>query len=284
MYPRRGGAAVKEGCRILATTFLSLLVPLSFLLLSRLSAARFFYSITKLDEANHPHKISFLTSLFYYSNTTLILTVVVSVVAISALVHCLTGGNKAAFFITSKRGRLHASWALFFLIEFGLILGIHGTIDEEIKNSYAYTEGTLFSPSRLFFALGLHETMVFWWRNAVKPVADETAVFGVSGEAFGWVESVVSAVAFGNLWWRKLRDEAEALVVLPWVMRVELRMDVAAADVLGWLLYYLTAAIGAVRMIRALFWVVMWVFRYGPAARKESLPTVMKNNSAQNRR
>lgn len=92
----------------------------------------------------------------------------------------------------------------------------------------------------------------------VSPVVDETVV-GFSREGFGWAEEVVLAAAFGNLWWRRLRDEAEALVVLPWV-RTELAMDVEVADAVGLLLYYLTAAIGGVRVMKGFLWAAMWIF------------------------
>ncbi|KAI3449391.1 hypothetical protein Pfo_006056 [Paulownia fortunei] len=269
IYPhklRGGGAVVKEGCRILATTFLSLLLPLSFLLLARLSTGRYFLSVTN-DKTIQSHKISFLTSLFLYSKTTLILTFLVSLVTIAALTNCLTG-SKAAFLISERR-RLYAAWVLLFLIQVCLNLGIQGTVDAEINS---YTVGSLVLPRRLVFALGLNETMVFWRRNVVKPVVDET-IFGFSGEGFSWVEKVVLAIAFGNLWWRRLREEADALVVLPWVI-VELRMDVGVAGVVGWSLYYLTVAIGAVRVVKGFLSVVTWIFRYRPVKKGDHATNV----------
>ncbi|KAG8389566.1 hypothetical protein BUALT_Bualt02G0242500 [Buddleja alternifolia] len=265
IYPHKlkggssGAAAVKEGCRIIATTFLSLLLPLSFLLLARLSTARYFFLSVGNDKTPQPNKITLLTFLFLYMKTTLILNLLVSLVSVAALTHCLTG-NKAAIFITQRR-RSYAAWILLFLIQIFLSLGIHGTVDMEINS---YTMGSLVLPRRLFLVLGLHETMVFWRDFVVKPAVDE-AVFGVSREGFrfSWVEKVVAAVAFGNLWWRRLRDEAEALVVLPWIM-AELRMDVGVADVVGWWLYYLTAAIGVVRVVKGFVWAVTWIFKYWP--------------------
>lgn len=83
--------------------------------------------------------------------------------------------------------------------------------------------------------------VVFWQQNVVEPVVDE-AVLGFSSESFGWVKKGAFAAVFGCLWWRGLRDEAELLAVLP-----RIRAEVDVADVVGWLLYYLTAAIGCVR-------------------------------------
>lgn len=90
----------------------------------------------------------------------------------------------------------------------------------------------------------------------MAPVVDET-VDGVSREGFGWVEEAVLAAAFGNLWWRRLRDEVEALVEWTWV-----GAELEVADAVGWLLYYLTAVIGGVRVVKGFMWAATWIFRY----------------------
>ncbi|KAK4418048.1 hypothetical protein Salat_2217500 [Sesamum alatum] len=263
-----GGAVVKEGCRILATTFLSLLLPLSFLLLARLSTARYFLYVAN-DYAIQSQKVSFLTSLFLYSRTTLVLSLLVSFIAVAALITHFLSGREDALFIISQRRRLFAAWVLLFLMQVCLSLGILGTTVEDAEIN-SYTVGRLVLPRRLIFALGLHETTVFWRKMVVKPVVDET-ILGFSGEGFWWAEKVALAVAFGNLWWRRLREEAEALVVLPRVA-AELRMDVAVADVLGWSLYYLTVAIGVVRVVKGFLCVVTWIFGYraGPARKGDT--------------
>ncbi|KAL2239058.1 uncharacterized protein LOC105163344 [Sesamum indicum] len=259
----RGGAAavLKEGCRVLATTFLSLLLPLSFLLLARLSTARYFLSVGLADDyilIQPQNEVSFLTSLFLYSGTTLVLSLLVSLITVAALItHLILTRHKHALLIISQRHRLYAAWLLLFLMQVCLSLGIQGTVEAEINS---YTVGRLVLPRRLIFALGLHETTVFWREMVVKPVVDET-IFGFSGEGFWWAEKMALAVAFGNLWWRRLREEAEALVVLPRVT-AELKMDVAVADVLGWSLYYLTVAIGGVRVVKGFLWMVTWILGY----------------------
>ncbi|KAL0459774.1 UNVERIFIED_CONTAM: hypothetical protein Slati_0604600 [Sesamum latifolium] len=235
-----GGAAVlKEGCRILATTFLSLSSPFLF----------------SSSPVSPPPATSY--------PTTLVLSLLVSLITVAALIgHLILTGRKHALLVISQRRRLYAAWVLVFLMQVCLSLGIQGTVEAKINS---YTVGRLVSPRRLIFALGLHETTVFWREMVVKPVVDET-IFGFPGEGFWWAEKVALAVAFGNLWWRRLREEAEALVVLPWVT-AELKMDVAVADVLGWSLYYLTAAIGVVRVVKGFLWVVTWIlgYRVGPA-------------------
>ncbi|XP_057782221.1 uncharacterized protein LOC131000365 [Salvia miltiorrhiza] len=241
--------AAAEGGRILATTFLSLLLPLSFLLLARLSAARYFSSAATVKD----HQISFLTSLFLRSDTTLILSFLVIAVAVEALVRGFNGDRPS--FKLHKRRRLCVGWVLIFLMQVCLSLGIHRAADVAELSGFAV--GNLVSPIRVVFVLGLHEMTVFWRRSVVAPVVDET-VIGFSREGFGWVEEVVLAAGFGNLWWRRLRDEAEALAVLPWA-RAELEMDVEAADAVGLVLYYLTVAIGGVRVIKGFSRAAMWI-------------------------
>lgn len=155
-----------------------------------------------------------------------------------------------------------------------LSLGIQGTVEAEINS---YTVGRLVLPRRLNFALGLHEATVFWWKNVVKPVVDET-ILGFPGEGFWWAEKVALAVAFGNLWWWRLREEAEALVVLPWVT-AELRKDVEVADVLGWSLYYLTVVIGVVRLVKGFLWMVTWILGYRPGPVRKGDITSDKDGS-----
>ncbi|KAL0420130.1 UNVERIFIED_CONTAM: hypothetical protein Sradi_1426500 [Sesamum radiatum] len=259
---------LKESCRILATTFLSLLLPLSFLLLARLSTARYFLSANHYTLIQPHNKLSFFTSIFLYSRTTLVLSLLVSLITVAALItHLILTGRKHALLLITQRRRLYAAWVLLFLMQVCLSLGIQGTVEAEINS---YTEGRLVSPRRLIFALGLHETTIFWREMVVKPVVDET-IFGFSGAGFWWAEKVALAVAFGNLWWRRLREEAEALVVLPRVT-AELKMDFAVADVLGWSLYYLTVAIGVVRMVKGFLRVVTWIlgYRVRPARQEDT--------------
>ncbi|KAG6415264.1 hypothetical protein SASPL_122670 [Salvia splendens] len=115
--------------------------------------------------------------------------------------------------------------------------------------------GNLVAARRLVLVLGVHEMMVLWRRSVVKPVVDEA----VSG--FGWAEKAVLAAALGYVSSRRLRGEVEALAAML-RRRTELGMRVEAADVLGWWLYYLTAVIGCVKVIKGLFWVANKFYRH----------------------
>ena len=60
------------------------------------------------------------------------------------------------------------------------------------------------------------------------------------------------ALSLGGLWWWRLRDEVESLVIV-----AEMKRELGVADFVGWLLYYLTVTIGMVRVVRGLMWVGM---------------------------
>lgn len=109
--------------------------------------------------------------------------------------------------------------------------------------------------SRVIFLMGLHETMQFWKRTVVRPVVDDTVFGGGVVREERWVERVVMAASLGGLWWWKLRDDVEWLVVMAEVKKEQL-MEVGMVDFVGWWLYYVTVTIGMVRVVKALVWVV----------------------------
>ncbi|KAK9282515.1 hypothetical protein L1049_005435 [Liquidambar formosana] len=210
---------LREPFHILTITLLSLLLPLSFLLLARLSSAHYLLAFTPL-----PQPCPLIFSLFFYSNPTL-LHALVSIISVATLIHGLT-------------------------VCVGL--GIEGSIAAGIDGISFGDERNLFG--RVIFFLGLHETMLHWSRTVVKPIVDDT-VFGVAREE-RWVERVVLAASCGSLWWWRLRNEVESLVILAEVKK-KLLMGVGVADFVGWWLYYLTVTIGMVRIVKGLMWLGM---------------------------
>lgn len=94
--------------------------------------------------------------------------------------------------------------------------------------------------------------MLHWCRTVVKPVVDDT-IFGATRDE-RWLERAAMAMSFGSLWWWRLRDEVESLVVVAEVKR-ELSMPLKITDLVGWWLYYLTATIGMVRVVKGAMWV-----------------------------
>lgn len=115
---------------------------------------------------------------------------------------------------------------------------------------------TLFS--RVIFFLGLHETMLHWSSLVVRPVVNDT-ILGVVSSTEKWVQRGAMAGGFASLWYWRLRDEVESLVVVA-EAKGEMSMAVGLGDFAGWWLYYLTVTVGMVRVVKALMWVGMSLF------------------------
>ncbi|KAL3517365.1 hypothetical protein ACH5RR_019954 [Cinchona calisaya] len=110
--------------------------------------------------------------------------------------------------------------------------------------------------SKLMFLLGLHETMHFWSRKVAKPVVDDT-VMGFVVKEERWTERVGMGLSLGALWWWKLRDEVDSLVVV-----AELKgCSFGVADFVGWWLYYLTLTIGIIRVMKGGIWLGILIIR-----------------------
>ncbi|KAJ7977664.1 Transmembrane protein [Quillaja saponaria] len=248
--------SLKEFFYTLTLTLLSFLLPISFLLIARLSGAQ--YYLLTLTSYFAPEPLSFFFSLFLHSNPC-ILYVLVSIVSIATLIYSLTGKMTLLKESTSPVGQpyLYTAWIFLCTLQVCVGLGIEGSIAAGVDSSdSSFGIGRSFV-SRVIFLLGLHETTLHWSRTVVKPVVDDT-VFGVAREE-RWVERVVMAASLGTLWWWKLRDEIEILVVMAEVKKEQL-MCVAVADFVGWWLYYLTVSIGMVRIVNGLLWIGMSSF------------------------
>ncbi|KAL2556585.1 uncharacterized protein Fot_01324 [Forsythia ovata] len=244
------GAAARDVFQILTTTLLGLHLPLSFLLLARLSTARYLLSVSDNYPTTKPN--SLLCSIFLYTKPTILL-LLVSLVSVAALTHGLTG--KIAFLRPSlepvARHSLYAAWVFLCTLQVCVGLGIEGSIAAGVDGLRFAEKRSLLC--RVIFFLGLHETTLFWSRNVVKPVVDDT-VFGYVKEE-KWVEKVAMAFTFGGLWWWRLRNEVEPLVVVAEIKR-EFMISVGVDDFMGWWLYYLTVTIGMVKVVKGLIWAV----------------------------
>ncbi|XP_017971945.1 PREDICTED: uncharacterized protein LOC18613702 [Theobroma cacao] len=238
---------LQDSFHLLTITLLSLLLPLSFLLVARLSCVNYILTITSNPSQPSP---SFLLSFYFYTNPA-VLYVLVSAVSIATLVHGLTG--KIAFVNESPavvyRPRLYIAWIVLYILQVSVGLGIEGSIVSGIDGAGFGAERSLLS--RVIFFLGLHEIMLLWFRTVVKPVVDDT-IFGAVREE-RWIHRAAMALSIGTFWWWKLRDEVESLVVVAEAKK-ELSMDIEIADFLSWWLYYLTVTIGMVRVVKALIW------------------------------
>ncbi|KAF8116642.1 hypothetical protein N665_0015s0019 [Sinapis alba] len=258
---REAEQLVVKPFRLVTTTLLSLLLPLSFLLLSRLSSASFLFSLIK----SPPHtESSFLFSIFHYTNPA-ILYAAVSAISVYTLVLGLTTKITATDpnrLIPLYPHHVTMAWLTLFLVQISVGLGLEGTS----SNGLIIGSERNFL-SRLVFFCGLHEVMLLWCRVIVRPVVDSTLISGQHRREETVVERVALAVSCGTLWWWKLRDEVEALVGVAEAKRallllllpndgnnVNLSLDVGAVDFVNWWLYYMVVTIGMVRIVKGSLW------------------------------
>ncbi|KAL8027202.1 hypothetical protein ABFX02_14G079700 [Erythranthe guttata] len=244
---------VRVPLQIVTTTLISLLLPLSFLLLARLSTAQYLLSATNnyYPKAAVAEPTSFLCSLFLNSKKPTILHILVALITVSSLSYALTG--KSILLINhhssdhpSTRRRLYAAWWFLFVFQVCVGLWIEGSIATGIDGSGFGQENCFLL--RVVFFFGLHETILFWRRTVVKPVVDDT-IFGYWRKE-GWVEKAAVGLSYCWFWWWRLREEVEALVVVPSLNMTGVGVGVGVADFMGWWLYYLTVTIGIVWMAR----------------------------------
>lgn len=263
---------------LVSITLLSLLLPLSFLLLARLSSAHYLISLT----SNPPPPNSLLSSLFLYTNPNL-LHALVSVVTLAALVSALTGRISPLSELPGPvfQPRVHAAWIFLCTLQVCVGLGIEATIKAGFDGPDFGDDASLFGRtilSKLVFFLGLHETMIHWSRAVVRPVVDDTVFGGARSER--WPERWALAACFAALSWWRLRDEVDSLVLVVEVKR-DMMMNVGLGDFLGWWLYYLTVAIGMARILKAIMWFCMLLFSRSPLHDHDQVPQVYANDLGQ---
>ncbi|XP_027352932.1 uncharacterized protein LOC113863526 [Abrus precatorius] len=252
----------KEVFYLFTLTILTLLLPLSFLLLARFSDAQYF--LQSFTWYHSPNPFPYVLTLAMHINP-FILNVLVSFVSIVSLIHSLTGKitilNESSSSSTSSsvlHPRLYTAWILLCTFQVCVGLGIEGSIEAglyDTDSSFGVERSLL---SRVVFLLGLHETTQVWCRMVVRPVVDDT-VFGVLRKE-RWVERVGMAASLGMLWWWRLREEVETLVIMVEAKK-ELLMDVRLIDFVGWWLYYVIVTIGMVRIVKGLVWMAMICLR-----------------------
>ncbi|GAB4830583.1 hypothetical protein Ancab_020349 [Ancistrocladus abbreviatus] len=241
---------------IITTTTLSLLLPLSFLLLARLSGASYLLSMTPHPQTSSTSSLFF--SVFLHTNPTPLL-VLLAIVTLSALIHGLTGRISlvSEYPGPSFQPTLLSAWILLCTLQLCVGLGIEASIAAGVNGSAFADLYKRSLVSRVIFFIGLHETMLHWSRTVVRPVVDD-AVFG-GGREERWVEKAALAASFGGLWWWKLRQETDALVTVV-EAKVEMGLGVWVADYAGWWLYYVAVTIGMARLVKGALWLSMFMF------------------------
>ncbi|KAK4738020.1 hypothetical protein R3W88_001717 [Solanum pinnatisectum] len=248
---------LREPFQFFTTILLSLLFPLSFLILSRLSVAHYLIDLVGYSTTEITINCDLLIKFFLQVNP-IFLHVLVSIISVAALSHTLTGGTSCFIKPTLdpvSRLRLYTAWFFVCILQICVGLGIEGSIAAGVDAyEIGYERGFL---TRAIFFLGLNETTFFWSNYFVKPVVDDT-VFGILREN-KWIEKAALAMSFGGLWWWRLRDEVEFLVVVVEKKR-DLLISIGLADFVGWWLYYLTVTIGMIKIVKSLVWVVYVMF------------------------
>ncbi|XP_028771056.1 uncharacterized protein LOC114728332 isoform X2 [Neltuma alba] len=248
-----GSASPMQVFHLFTLTILSLLLPTSFLLLARLSASQYYLQSTASFPSPCPSL--HLYSLLLHINPN-VLYLLVSIVSVATLIHGLT--CKFSFFAQSSTSLLklplHASWILLCSFQVCVGLGIKGNIATDVYDSDPSFGLRRSFFSKLIFLLGLHETTQVWSRTVVKPVVDDSMLGNSRKER--WVERVAVAASLGGLWWWRLREEVETLMVMA-EAKTEQLMDMEMRDFVGWWLYYLTVTIGMVRILKGLLWIAM---------------------------
>ncbi|KAK2403477.1 hypothetical protein QL285_052910 [Trifolium repens] len=250
---------------LLTITILTLLLPLSFLLLASLSSAKFYLQI------DSPQPLPYLFN-FAIHTSPCILYVLVSIVSVATLINGLMGkitllNDSSNSILLQTRRYISWKWILLCTFQICVGLGIEASIaagvfdpDDDVFDVNDDDDGSSFVVersllSRMIFLLGLHETTQIWSKVVVRPVVDDT-IFGIGKRERLWIEKVVVAGSLGTLWWWKLREEVENLGVMVETKKEQL-MEVGIEEFVGWWLYYLTVTIGMVRIVKGVIWIFM---------------------------
>ncbi|XP_010413282.1 PREDICTED: uncharacterized protein LOC104699642 [Camelina sativa] len=253
---REAEELVIEQFRLITTTLLSLLFPLSFLLLSRLSSAAFILSLPSPPREN--------PDSFFLNTIHALLYAVVSIVTVHTLIHsCLITKIRPSAdtnrTISFYYPRVSIAWVFLLILQFAVGLGFRVTISKGVNGVVNGNNHNFLT--RLLFFFGLHEATIQWYRMIVKTVVESG--FGRREEETTVVERVALAASCGALWWWKLRDEIEALVGVTEVKRalmlllsidvVDLNtslVDLGTVDFVNWWLYNMIVTIGVVRILK----------------------------------
>ncbi|CAI9105470.1 OLC1v1004398C1 [Oldenlandia corymbosa var. corymbosa] len=258
--------------QVSATVILGLLLPLSFLLLARLSAAHYLSSV---DNSGRYYQFPpvFATLLLIYNGKSIILYSLVAVVTVAAFIH---GLNSIRFLLNTGSpeepvpgvrhvtSKLYVAWFLIFIFQVYVGVGTEWSISAGINASFiaeASSNDIYFMIARALLFVGLHETMSFWSKYVVKPVVVDTVGGGGGGDrVVNVAERVGVALSLGAVWCFKLRDEVDALILVPeLILSLQRRRDVVVAvaeEFDGWWLYALTVSIGTMRVLKGIIWVV----------------------------
>ncbi|KAM0954485.1 hypothetical protein DsansV1_C01g0011531 [Dioscorea sansibarensis] len=210
---------LKHGFHKVSLTLLSLLLPLSFLLLARIS------SPSLLSPS-----ITLCVSYF-------LLLSLVAMVSLSTLYRVLTGHIPHL--------PLCVSWTILFIFQALVSFGIESSFSAGVRPVTGVSTCRIPWIAYSIFFIGLYEMMTTWVNALVKPVADDTIFMSRINDVV--VDKVFIGLAYTVLWLKVLKNEMEPLVLV--VGKEELVMHGGWRGFLFWLIGYVTTIAGLMKII-----------------------------------
>ncbi|KAK8934087.1 hypothetical protein KSP39_PZI014538 [Platanthera zijinensis] len=205
----------------ISITLLSLLLPLSFLLISRLA--------TLLPTCK------LISAILFF------LVFSLSFAGLLCSIACHSPTFKAPKTV---------AWAILSLLQSCISWGIGAMGSTALGPDGRQGSGNVIWIKRMFFFVAIREIMMLWRGIFVKPVVDDT-VYGEEREERG-VDEVLAAVAFGVMWLWMLRMEMEPLMLYA-------GNESSGKETMGlngfplWLLSLTVAMTGILRVVDVLF-------------------------------
>ncbi|KAJ0979919.1 hypothetical protein J5N97_015393 [Dioscorea zingiberensis] len=222
---------IKHVFHKVSLTLLSLLLPLSFLLLSRMSSPSPMLSPSIF--------VSFTLRI-----SSLLLQSLVAIISLSTLYCALTS--------RIPRPPLFISWTILFIFQASVSFGIESSIAAGVQPVAAVSTCRVPWIAYTIFFIGLYETMMTWVKMLVKPVADDTIFMSSINDCF--IDKVVVGLAYSVLWMKVLQDEMEPLVLA--VGNEGLVMHGGCSGLLLWLIGYVTTIAGLMKIILGAVWMI----------------------------
>ncbi|KAI3878952.1 hypothetical protein MKX03_037349 [Papaver bracteatum] len=206
---------------IFTLTILSLLLPLAFLFLARLSYVKYPPSLP----------FSYFLPPFVNLKLALLLQSLLSFFSVTALVHGLTEKLTLMYGSIPIQPHLHIAW-IFLSAQVTVGLWINA-----IFVSGVWPDRDYGADKKSLLISRINHCKTYW----------DNTLFG-DARSEKWIEKVAISAGFGGLWLWSLRDEVEMLVPRVETKR-ELVIGLGISDLISLWLYCLTVIISVVRVV-----------------------------------